>query len=90
MADSPQPPELEYPLLYVFRVIAKHSPGAREHVRSLVQSELGPLPDEAITARESKEGKFIAVHVSALLTSEDQRRAVYVRLKASSEVVLSL
>jgi putative lipoic acid-binding regulatory protein len=89
MPDA-QPPPLEYPALYVFRLIGRRSPGLREHVRLLIQSVVGVLPDEALTERKSSAGAYLALHVSCLLTSEEQRREVYLKLKADPQVVFTL
>jgi putative lipoic acid-binding regulatory protein len=89
MAD-PQPPPLEYPALYVFRVIGRRSAHLREDIRRLVQSVVGALPDEALTERESSAGAYLAIHVACLLTSEEQRRDVYAKLKADPQIVFTL
>ena len=80
----------EYPQLYVFRFVTQRLPDVRTLVRRLVELEVGPLPDEAATERDSSGGKYAAVHVSCVLQSEAQRRAVYVRVRAESWVILGL
>ena len=69
---------------------ARRSPGLREHVRLLIQSVVGVLPDEALTERKSSAGAYLALHVSCLLTSEEQRREVYLKLRADPQVVFTL
>jgi putative lipoic acid-binding regulatory protein len=81
---------MEYPLLYVFRFVAKRLPDVRARIKTLVELELGPLPDDAVTERDSSAGKYAAVHVTCLLQREEQRRAVYLRVRAEPWVLLGL
>src|SRR4051812_31213498 len=91
MAESDQkPPLLEYPALYTFRVIGKRSPALREHVRLIVQSVLGPVAEDSVTVRPSAQGNYLAVHVTVLLQTEEQRVAVYGKLYGDPMIVMSL
>ncbi len=90
MTSPAETPKLEYPQLYVFRFVAKRVPEARARIKTLVELEVGPLPDDAVTERDSSAGKYAAVHVSCLLQSEAQRRAVYLRVRAEPWVLLGL
>lgn len=83
-------PAIDYPVLYVFRAIGRNVPDIRDHVRRIVQSVVGLIPDDAVTERPSANGKYTAVHVSCLLGSEEQRREVYAKLKADPQVVFLL
>ena len=83
-------PELEYPLLYVFRVVARKVPDVARRVRQVLEPVVGPLPDDAVTERDSRAGHYAAVHVTCLLASEDQRREAYARLKAEPFVMMML
>ena len=90
MPESEDAPELDYPVAYVFRVVLPRAPDVRARVHRLVESELGPLPEEATTVRESRAGRYVAVHVSCVLQSEEERRAVYQRLRELPQVLLTL
>lgn len=90
MSNQPELPQLEYPLLYTFRIIGTRSATLREHVRTQVQAVVGVIPDDAVTERESAKGNYLAVHVSCLLTSEDQRRGVYARFHGDPRIKLAL
>jgi len=83
-------PELEYPLLYVFRVVTRKVPDVARRVRQVLEAVVGPLPDDAVTERDSRAGQYTAVHVSCLLSSEEQRRDAYARLKAEPFVMMML
>ena len=88
--SQPPLPELQYPLLYVFRVVARKVPDVARRVRQVVEPVVGPLPDDAVTERDSRAGAYAAVHVSCLLQSEAQRRDAYARIKAEPFVVMML
>lgn len=90
MATEKDLPEITYPALYVFRAICRSRPDAPERVRNLVQSVIGPVADDAVTTRPSRGDAYIAVHVTCLLTSEEQRQGVYAALKGDSDILLSL
>jgi putative lipoic acid-binding regulatory protein len=87
---APDLPELEYPALYVFRAVTRRSPEASQRVRRHVEAVVGTLPVEAVTEKDSSRGTYLAVHVTCLLQGEDQRRAVYARLRADAEVLFTL
>ena len=91
MADLQQTPEpIEYPSLYIFRVVALYDPTLRERMRLIVQSIVGPIPDDALSERPSAHGKYRAIHVTCLLQSEEQRIAVYEKLREDPAVKLRL
>lgn len=90
MTTEKQLPEIQYPALYVFRVICKRGEEMSERIRQLVSTVMGPIAEEAITTRPSRGDTYLAVHVTCLLTSEEQRQGVYNALKSDSNVVLSL
>ncbi len=88
--SEPTLPELEYPALYVFRVVTRRAPAASQRVRGHVEAVVGALPDDAVTEKDSSRGTYLAVHVTCLLQSDGQRRDVYARLRADGEVVFTL
>jgi putative lipoic acid-binding regulatory protein len=83
-------PELDYPALYVFRAVARRAPDASTRVRRHVEAVLGPLPDDAVTEKDSSRGTYLAVHVTCLLQGEAQRQDVYARLRADAAVLFTL
>ena len=91
-ADAPRVPALEYPLVYTFKVMGLASDGFAEHARRLVEAALGPGegPAEQVRIRRSAGGKYHSVSVVVRLVSEEQRRAVYLALKADAQVVYYL
>jgi len=90
MSSSAEPPKIEYPVLYTFRAIGRRDDGFRERVRLSVQSVVGAVADDAVSERLANGGAWVAIHVTCLLQNEEDRIAVYVKLKADPAVVLTL
>lgn len=88
--SEPSLPPIEYPTLYVFRVVAHHAADAAQTIRRHVESVLGPLADENVTTSPSSAGRYVSVRVTCFLTSEEQRVDVYARLKGDTRVILVL
>jgi len=86
---QPALPELEYPLDYTFKVMGLAADDFEAHARSLVERVLGAAALE-VRARTSAGGKYHSISVVARLEGEEQRKAVYVALKADARVVYYL
>jgi len=81
---------LVYPLDYEFKIMGLASDDFAEHARRLVEEVVGAAPAERVRVRPSAHGKYHSVSVSAVLESEEQRRAVYLALHADARVVYYL
>lgn len=90
MTDFDNPPPLDYPALFTWRIVGKGGDALRAHARASVEAVLGPVADDAITERQSSGGNYLAVHVTCLMQNEQQRRDIYERLRASPLVALVL
>lgn len=90
MSDFDNPPPLDYPVLFTWRVVGQGGDALRAHAKASVESVLGPVADDAITERPSSSGKFNSVRVTCLMHSEEQRRQIYENLRASPLVSLVL
>jgi uncharacterized protein len=89
--DTPAKPLIEYPTEYAFKVIGRREAGFAELVGSLFASVLGDaVPEGAITENVSKQGTYIALTVSIVLRSEEDRQAIYQRLHCEKRVLYSL
>jgi putative lipoic acid-binding regulatory protein len=82
-------PVLEYPLDYVFKVMGFSADDFPDHAERLVAGAAG-VEARVTTVRSSAERKYQSVSVAVRLASEEQRRAVYVALKADPRVVYYL
>jgi putative lipoic acid-binding regulatory protein len=86
---QPAAPVLDYPLDYVFKVMGYSAEDFPDHAEQLVARAAG-AEARAVTVRSSAERKYQSVSVAVRLGSEEQRRAVYVALKADPRVVYYL
>jgi putative lipoic acid-binding regulatory protein len=86
---QPATPVLDYPLDYVFKVMGYSADDFPDHAEKLVARAAG-VDARVTTVRSSAERKYQSVSVAVRLVSEDQRRAVYVALKADARVVYYL
>jgi putative lipoic acid-binding regulatory protein len=87
---SPGAPLIEYPLDYTFKVMGLAAEDFAEHARLLVTRAVGDEPAARVSVRASAGGKYHSVSVAVRLTSEDQRRRVYVALHEDARVVYYL
>jgi uncharacterized protein len=100
--DQPKPPPgdgsaeekkplIEYPTVYVFKVMGKQEHGFKEFVRQLFKRFVGTeISPDSISEQPSKQGKYVSVSVSVYLLSEDQRRAIYSQLHKEKRVLYYL
>ncbi len=89
LAEETVPPlKIDFPAPYTFRVVALKGPDTKATLLKLVESVLGPLPENAV---EEKPGaKFGTYRITGTLHSEEQRQKVYGLLKAHPDVKLTL
>lgn len=90
MSDFENPPPLDYPILFTWRIVGSGGDALRSHAKRSVESVLGPVADDAITERPSTSGKFNSVRVTCLMHNEEQRRKIYDNLRSSPLVSLIL
>jgi putative lipoic acid-binding regulatory protein len=83
-------PFIDYPLVYVFKVMGLAGDGFETHARALVTRAAGTEDGLSVSVRESAGGKYQSVSVSVRLESERQRRAVYEALHGDPRVVYYL
>jgi hypothetical protein len=88
--DAAGHPFIDYPLVYVFKVMGLAGDDFEAHVRALVTGAAGTEEDLSVSVRASTGGKYHSVSVSLRLDSETQRRAVYEALHADGRVVYYL
>jgi uncharacterized protein len=88
---TPPPPLVTYPGPYAFKVMGRPDHGFREHVRGLFSRVLGSeVGDDSISETASRQGKYVSLTVSVVLTSEAQRQNLYRHLHAESRVLYYL
>jgi putative lipoic acid-binding regulatory protein len=90
VTDGPRP-LIEYPGPYPFKVIGRLEPGFREYLRRRFSELLGSeVPDEAIAENISRQSTYVSLTVTVVLTSEEQRRAIYQQLHEDPRVLYTL
>jgi putative lipoic acid-binding regulatory protein len=78
----------ELPGLYTFKIFGKRSDTFVERVRQIIAETLGPVSDEAVSVRESSQGRYLSVTVTIQVESRGQLELVYTNLRAEPEVLL--
>ncbi|MDX2011720.1 MAG: DUF493 domain-containing protein [Myxococcaceae bacterium] len=93
MSSSPtgQPPLIEYPTAYAFKVMGKPEDDFEGFVRALFSRVLGvEVPAEAIERQPSSKGTYVSLTVTVTLHSEEHRRTVYAQLHQEKRIVYYL
>jgi putative lipoic acid-binding regulatory protein len=90
VTPAPSPSLVEYPTIYMFKVMGLAAGGFEAHARALVVRAAGTEAELAVKVRDSAGGKYASVSVSVRLETEDQRRAVYAALHADPRVLYYL
>lgn len=78
----------ELPGLYTFKIFGKRSDTFVERVRQIIADTLGPVPGEAVSVRESSQGRYLSITVTVQVESRGQLEQVYTHLRAEPEVLL--
>jgi putative lipoic acid-binding regulatory protein len=87
---SPDAPIFTYPTEYPIKVFGLAAPDFAAYAVALVERATGAEALGAPQVRASSGGKYHAVTVVVVLTSEPQRLALYVALRADARVVHAL
>ena len=91
MTEPQQKPLIEYPTVYVFKVMGRQEHGFREYVRQLFKRLMGTdISLDSISEQPSSLGKYLSVSVSVYLLSEEQRRTIYGALHKEKRVLYYL
>jgi putative lipoic acid-binding regulatory protein len=87
----PQPPLIEYPTVYAFKVMGKQEHGFKEYVRTLFKRLLGSdISPDSISEQPSRQGRYVSLTVSVYLLSEEQRKSIYESLHKERRVLYYL
>lgn len=90
MADTPSIDELiDFPTVFVFRAMGDADDGFPDRCVAAVHEALGRAP-EGVETRASRQARFLAVRVGAVVISTDEIYAVYAALRAVEGVRLVL
>jgi hypothetical protein len=81
---------IEFPCDYPIRVIGEQIAGFRDIVLDIVADHAGPVPEAAVSVRESRDGTYCSVRVTIVATGEPQLKALHRALMAEPAVRLVL
>lgn len=81
---------LEFPCDFPLKVMGRKATGFRELVVALVEPHTGPLDDDMVRMRESRDGNFVALTLTLRPQSQAQLDAVYGALSAHEKVLMVL
>ncbi len=79
-----------FPTVYPLKVAGKNDSALEATVVEIVRRHVADFDETAVTVRESKGGKYLAVSVSFTATSKAQLDALYCDLTAHPDVVWAL
>lgn len=78
----------QFPCLYTFKIFGRRSEGFAEKVRAIIAATLGVVPRDAVSLRESSQGRYVSVTVVMRVETQSQLERVYADLRAEKEVLL--
>jgi uncharacterized protein len=81
---------LEFPCDFPLKVMGRKSPGFRATVLALVETHTGPLAEDRVRLRESRDGNFVALTLTVRTESQAQLDAIYGELSAHDQVLMVL
>ncbi|NNF41420.1 MAG: DUF493 domain-containing protein [Woeseiaceae bacterium] len=81
---------LEFPSDFPIKMIGQDSPEFRTLARTLVEKHTGVLPDSALQAAVSRNGRFVSITATITATSQQQLDDIYHELTAHEDVLMAL
>lgn len=85
--DSP----LEFPCDFPIKIMGRdEEDDFRSEAVAIVEAEVGPLPDGAVSTQPSRNGRFLSVTVTVRAESREQLDSLYRRLSDHERVLVVL
>lgn len=81
---------LEFPCDFPLKVMGRNEPGFRQLVVSMVEAHAGPIPENHVRLRDSRDGTFVALTVIVHAQTQAQLDAIYTDLSAHDSVLMVL
>jgi putative lipoic acid-binding regulatory protein len=81
---------LEFPCRFPIKMMGRDTPGFRATARTLVEKHAGAVPDDAVQATPSRNGRFVSVTVTITATSKRQLDTIYREVTAHEDVLMAL
>ncbi|MEW6179644.1 MAG: DUF493 domain-containing protein [Chloroflexota bacterium] len=83
-------PQMDFPTVFRLRVIGANQDDFATYVMVEVRKHVPDLTEDAIEAKTSNGGKYLAVKVSFVAESREQLDAIYAHLSAQERVIYVL
>lgn len=87
---KPEAPKIVFPCRYPIKVVGFECEELRSWVAEVMEKHAGPIPEEDVAERPSRNGRFIAITVAITATGEKQLAAIFADLKKSDKVQIVL
>lgn len=89
--DTPEESPLRFPCDFPIKVMGRdEDDDFRSQAVAIVEAEVGPLPEDAVTTQPSRNGRFLSVTVTVRAESREQLDSLYRRLSADERVLVVL
>jgi len=82
---------LEFPCDFPIKIMGRdEEDDFRSEAVAIVEAEVGPLPDGAVSTQSSRNGRFLSVTVTVRAESREQLDSLYRRLSDHERVLVVL
>ena len=81
---------LEFPCDFPLKVMGRRDTNFREVVVALVERHAGPVAEERVRLRESRDGNFVSLTVLVRTESQAQLDTIYTALSEHDQVLMVL
>lgn len=85
-----KPPRIEFPCDYPIKVMGHACEEFRDHVITVMTRHAPGFDREAVTVRDSRNGRFQSMTVTITATGEPQLKAIFEDLKTCTHVQMVL
>ena len=80
----------DFPCRFPIKAMGREAEGFPAHVMELVAAKAGPIDNDDVSIRPSRDGRFISVTVTFTATSREQLDSIYRSLTGSQRVLVVL
>jgi len=81
---------LEFPCNFPLKVMGRKDPEFPQLVVAMVEAHAGPIPENHVRVRDSRDGNFVALTVIVRAQTQAQLDAIYTDLSAHDRVLMVL
>ena len=81
---------IEFPCDLPSKVMGRHTPEFRALMVAAAATQAGPIADDAVSVRLSKDERFASITITVHVQDHDQLRRVYSALHATGLVLYAL